>query len=148
MRVQSLVQEDPLEKGMAANSSILVWRIPQTEEPGRLQSIGLQRVGHDWSDLAFTHAVCICYSHTPNLSPPKALPPLVTISLFLFSRHRQYLIIRAGYLGMWPLRQHRALYLGPHLVSYSAVTVCVWTCALQVKSDRTVERDREQMPSG
>ena len=39
--------EDPLEKGMAAHSSILAWRIPWTEEPGRPQSIGLQRVGHD-----------------------------------------------------------------------------------------------------
>ena len=39
--------EDPLEKGMAIHSSILAWRIPQTEEPGRLQSMGLQRVGQD-----------------------------------------------------------------------------------------------------
>ena len=39
--------EDPLEKGMAIHSSILAWRIPWTEEPGRLQSMGLQRVGHD-----------------------------------------------------------------------------------------------------
>ena len=40
-------QEDPLEKGMATHSSILAWRIPWTEEPGGLQSKGLQRVGHD-----------------------------------------------------------------------------------------------------
>ena len=46
-RVQSLGQEDLLEKEMATHSSILAWRIPQTEEPGGLQSIGLQRVGHD-----------------------------------------------------------------------------------------------------
>ena len=46
-RVQSLVQEDPLEKGMATHSSILAWRIPWRDEPGRLQSMGLQRVGHD-----------------------------------------------------------------------------------------------------
>ena len=45
--VQSLAQEDPLEKGMATHSSILAWRIPWTEEPGRLQSIGSQRVRHD-----------------------------------------------------------------------------------------------------
>ena len=45
--VQSLSQEDPLEKGMANYSSILAWRIPQTEEPGGLQCMGLQRVGHD-----------------------------------------------------------------------------------------------------
>ena len=41
-RVQSLVQEDPLEKGMAMHTSILAWRIPWTEEPGRLQSMGSQ----------------------------------------------------------------------------------------------------------
>ena len=45
--VQPLGQEDPLEEGMVNHSSILAWRIPWTEEPGRLQSIGLQRVGHD-----------------------------------------------------------------------------------------------------
>ena len=45
--VRSLGWEDPLEKGMATHSSVLAWRIPWTEEPGRLQSIGSQRVGHD-----------------------------------------------------------------------------------------------------
>ena len=45
--VQSLRREDPLEKGMATHSSILAWRIPWTEEPGRLQFMGSQRVGHD-----------------------------------------------------------------------------------------------------
>ena len=47
-RVRPLGQEDPLEKGMATHSSILAWRIPWTEEPGGLQSMGLQRVSHDW----------------------------------------------------------------------------------------------------
>ena len=42
-----LGREDPLEEGMTTHSSILAWRIPWTEEPGGLQSIGLQRVGHD-----------------------------------------------------------------------------------------------------
>ena len=45
--VRSLGWEDPLEKEMATHSSILAWRIPWTEKPGRLQSIGSQRVGHD-----------------------------------------------------------------------------------------------------
>ena len=45
--VQSLGQEDPLEKEMATHSSILTWEIPWAEEPGRLQSIGSQRVRHD-----------------------------------------------------------------------------------------------------
>ena len=51
-QVQSLGQEDPLEEGTAAHSSILAWRIPWTEKPGGLQSIGLQRDGHSWNDLA------------------------------------------------------------------------------------------------
>ena len=46
-RVQSLGREDPLEKEMATHSTILTWIIPWTEEPGRLQSMGSQRVGHD-----------------------------------------------------------------------------------------------------
>ena len=50
--VQSLGQEDPLEKGMATHSGILAWRIPWTEESGRLQSTGSHRVRHNWSDLA------------------------------------------------------------------------------------------------
>ena len=45
--LQSLDQEYPLEKGMATHSSTLAWRIPWTEEPGKLQSIRWQRVGHD-----------------------------------------------------------------------------------------------------
>ena len=47
MQVRSLGQEDPLEEGMATHSSILAWRIPWTEEPGGLQSIGSHTVGHD-----------------------------------------------------------------------------------------------------
>ena len=46
MQVHSLGREDPLEKEMATDSSILAWEIPWTEEPGRLQSMGSQRVGH------------------------------------------------------------------------------------------------------
>ena len=51
-QVQSLGQEDPLEEDMATHSSILAWRLPWTEESGGLQSMGLYRVRHDWSDLA------------------------------------------------------------------------------------------------
>ena len=67
-RVQSLGQkipwkkkkEDPLEKGMATHSSILAWRIPQTEEPGRLQFMESQRVGHDWATSTFFLQVYPC----------------------------------------------------------------------------------------
>ena len=53
-RVRSLGREDPLEKGRATHSSILVWRIPWREEPGRLQSMRSQRVRHDWV-ISLTH---------------------------------------------------------------------------------------------
>ena len=46
MQVPPLGEEDPLEKEMATHSNILAWRMPWTEEPGRLQSVGLQRAGH------------------------------------------------------------------------------------------------------
>ena len=46
-QVQSLGSEDPLEKGITTHSSILAWRIPWTEDPGGLHSMGSQRVGHD-----------------------------------------------------------------------------------------------------
>ena len=57
----SLGQEDPLEKKMSTHSSILAWKIPWTEEPGGLQSMGSQRVGHDWATN--TH---ICIPHIPS----------------------------------------------------------------------------------
>ena len=54
--VQFLVWEDLLEKEMATHSSILAWRIPWTEKPGRVQCIGLQRVGHDWATSLSLHS--------------------------------------------------------------------------------------------
>ena len=62
-RVQSLGQEDSLEESMTTHSSIFSWRIPWTEEPGRLQSVGLQRVGHNWATNTHTHT----HTHTLTL---------------------------------------------------------------------------------
>ena len=66
-QVWSLGWEDPLEEGTATHSSILASRTLQTDKPGRPQSMGLQRVGHNWSDWAWTHPcisqniyICIC----------------------------------------------------------------------------------------
>ena len=63
MWVWSLGGEDALEEGIATHSSILVWRMPWTEEPGGLQSIAAQRVRHDWSDWVCTHT----HTHQRNL---------------------------------------------------------------------------------
>ena len=62
IQLQSLVQENPLEKGMATLSSILAWRIPWTEEAGELQSMGLQTVRLDGVTNIHTH------THTGNLT--------------------------------------------------------------------------------
>ena len=56
MWVPSLCWEESLGKGTATHSSILTWRIPWTEEPGRLQSMGSQRVGHDWATNSYAVA--------------------------------------------------------------------------------------------
>ena len=66
-QVRSLGREDPLVKGMATHSSILAWRIPWTEEPGGLQSTGLQRVGHD-------RATSLSFFHFLGLSTLQGLP--------------------------------------------------------------------------
>ena len=62
-----------LEKEMATHSSVLAWRIPGTGEPGGLLSVGLHRVGHDWSDLAaaamISSHVTFCWLHTPTPGP-------------------------------------------------------------------------------
>ena len=62
MQVRFLSQEDPLEEGMATHSNILAWRIPWTEDPGRLWSAGLQRVRNDWCRLAHIHTGPKCCS--------------------------------------------------------------------------------------
>ena len=59
-QVRSLGGEDPLEKEMATQSSILAWRIPWTEEPGGLQSMGLQRVEHDTEGTLSKQVMCVC----------------------------------------------------------------------------------------
>ena len=64
MQVWSLGWEDPLEESMATHSSILSWRIPLTEEPGRLWSMGSQRVGRNWNILACMQGLICCYSAT------------------------------------------------------------------------------------
>ena len=71
-QVWSLNQEDPLEEVMATHSSILAWRIPWTEEPGGLQSIGSQGVGHHWSDWAYMNTYYVGLNKVP---PPRCPCP-------------------------------------------------------------------------
>ena len=71
IRDSSLISgwEDPLEEGMATHSSILAWRILWTEKPGRLQSVGLQRVEHNWSDLAAAAAEVLSWRRAWQPTP-------------------------------------------------------------------------------
>ena len=71
-RDQSLGQEDPLEKEMVTHSSILAWRIPWTEEPGGLQSMGTQRVRHNWPNtFTFRNQYNIVKNYAPTKSKKK-----------------------------------------------------------------------------
>ena len=71
-QVRSLDQEDPLEEGMATHWSVLAWRIPWTEEPGGLQSLGSQRVRHDSEQPHTFTARTDAEAETPILWPPDA----------------------------------------------------------------------------
>ena len=73
--VQFPGQEDPLEKEMATHSSILSWRIPWTKEPGGLQFTRSQRVGHNWSDLAYMHTCGLRQSRGLHGLQPEPQPP-------------------------------------------------------------------------
>ena len=64
--VQSLGREDPLEKGIANQSSILAWRIPSTEKPGGLQSTGSQRIRHNWATDTFDTFTSLSLCYDPN----------------------------------------------------------------------------------
>ena len=68
-QVRSLGLEDPLEKGMATQSSILAWKTPWTEEPGGLQSMGSQRVGDDGVTNTFTIQNFIPFGALSDLNP-------------------------------------------------------------------------------
>ena len=72
-RVQPLGRGDLLKKGMATHSSIFAWKIPWTEETGRLQSMGSQRVGHSW--MASLH-IPMCFSYLTTTVPSIMLSPL------------------------------------------------------------------------
>ena len=84
--VRSLGQEDPLEKEIATHSSTLAWKIPWTEEPGRLQSVGSQRVGHNSAtSLHFMSIESMMPSNHLILCHPLLLLPSIFPSIRVFS---------------------------------------------------------------
>ena len=82
-QVWSLGQEDALEKGMATHSSILAWRIPRTEDHGRLQSMESQRVRHDWA----TNTLFSCWVYLYFQLLPLLVVLIYLYALFFISCH-------------------------------------------------------------
>ena len=76
-------QEDPPEKGVAAHSSILAWRIPRTKEPGGLQSMGLQRMGHDWVNNTYLLINIVEWLHRNIVGVPHFLKVYLSHQTFM-----------------------------------------------------------------
>ena len=114
-QVLSLGQEDPLEKKMATHSSILAWRIPWTEEPDGLQSMGSQRVGPDWATNTHTHthtaALQCCVSFRCTM---KWISNMHTYMPSLPTTHHP---IHLGH--------HRALTWAPSTIYQIPIAICV-----------------------
>ena len=101
-QVWSLGREDTVEKEMATHSSILAWRIPQTEDPGGLQSMGLHRVGHDWATNTAHHrylASCFCLNCIQLLAAAYSFFSFFLLNLKNFNFLATLAILR----GLWDL---------------------------------------------
>ena len=107
-RVRSLGWEDPLEKEMVTHSNTLAWKIPWTEEPGRLQSKGSQRVRHDW-------ATSLGIIWHLNLKLNSNFPPLFSLRFYSFTE---------THLNVWE-KIHRMLY--DHLFLH--IKIMLWICS-------------------
>ena len=131
-------QEDPPEKGMATHSSILTWRISWTEKPSGLQSMGLQRVIHDWTTNTSTLHFFTSFFHFSWIFPSHNKPtkisfilktksfefmfPFQAIAWFLFSFSTQHL--ERGLLYLLSLTPHLSFSPALTLVSASGVGRC------------------------
>ena len=126
-QVQSLGREDPLEKEMATRSSILAWRIPWTEEPGRLQSMESQRVWHDWVTNTFTWLI---YSVVliPTVQPSDSVIH-VDIHTHIPYRILFSIMVLMGCFIWFSVLNNRTLLLIPNLGS--------WACLLHSPKSST-----------
>ena len=117
--VQSLGQEDPLEKGVVTHSTILVWRIPWTEEPGGLSSMGSQRVGHDLNVLN-SQSQWFNYNYEPFIHT--TCSPLVTwgpCSVSFFFKTQVECCPSPGHC--WPWLQSKRAFGGSHTLILKTV---------------------------
>ena len=131
MQVWSLGQEETLEEGIATHSRIIAWRIPWTEEPGGLPSMRSQRVRHDWSDLAHTHAHHVYMSvQIPNLRP----------SPFLFS-NRKFVFYVYKCVSVL-LRSSFGSFFSFHIyvISCGIMSFSVWLISLNMIISRSIQK--------
>ena len=132
MQVRALGQEGPLEEEMATHSSILTWKIPWTEKPGGLESMGLQRVGHDW---ARAHA----RTHTHTSYPSPAPHTIHTEHLIIQEFKLQGKIIsRNGQHNSWGNKERLCFLI--HSFNYLLSTYCVSSTVVGTKIN---EQDSE-----
>ena len=121
-QVRPLCQENALEKGMTTHSSILVWEIPWTEEPGGLQSMGSQRIRHDWENNTLTHWCywpLISHTHTHTTKHNSGLeesefctcqtPKTLTLGGMLCSDKNIRLIYSMFWKSSWDQEKHWAI---------------------------------------
>ena len=141
-QVWSLDQEDPLEKGMATHSSILAWRISWTEEPGRLQSMGSQRVRHGCSNWARTHTHTHTHTHSAdnsenyNLSPLQMSLPVANFQRCAFHQRQAWVKLHLALCLLWLTIFSSAIFhLLSHLQSITllASSIDARPCMLAVK---------------
>ena len=118
-RVWSLGLDDPLEESTATHSSILAWRIPWTERADGLQSMRLQRVRHEWSDLAYMHTLTI-YTPAPQLS--KAPLSAVSRSLFAVSSKFQFRRRHNPTMTFYEMHTYNCLHI---CLSFSLNSTCL-----------------------
>ena len=132
-QVWSLGQEDPLEEKMATHSSILAWKIPWTEEPGGLQSMGSQRVRYDWARMQYidtyrfrltnTRIKTKTYMHMPCQrflcwSPLFSETPLSVLEMVTVARN-QDVRIRSGVITLYHLHL-------PYMIWENSLLDCSW----------------------
>ena len=91
---------DPLKEGLATHSSILAWRIPRTEKPGRLQSVGSQRFGYDWSDLTCMHVPLVLLINWKSIKLNK--------SVILFFVNVTSYLLKIVYI-LWKKKKKKAI---------------------------------------
>ena len=152
MWVQSLTQDDLLEEGMATHSSILVWRIPWTEEPGELQSVGSHWVRHDWVSMYVHIHVGTC-PIIINIQWSRSLQNVILVdseSFIIWTDTNNYFGPGAKYIGdpekmlcdqhVYKLGCYEILYKGPsrriiqevHILLFLILFTCLlfifWPC--------------------